>query len=202
MLNCLNRGLGGLRGVTRILRDSLSDIDLRSGQFSRELDEGLKAEGSFSINENDEAYIYGRASVSNLTYWPFGVLGQAYISSDHSAVCYHYYENKIFTVYWAYRLVVDENPFKYEANPRYGPMILPKFDPETQAMPKSLGHLETLWVNVNDLPVIGEAQDYHMTAYTRIDADFTDEGFRDRFSWKDCRNSVRFTPLRPPGPRW
>ena len=56
--------------------------------------EHLKAEASFSINEDDEAYIYARASVSNLTYWPFMVFGRAYISSDHSVVCYHYYESK------------------------------------------------------------------------------------------------------------
>ena len=37
MLNCLNRGLRGLRGLTRILRYSLPEIDLGSGQFSREL---------------------------------------------------------------------------------------------------------------------------------------------------------------------
>ena len=41
--------------------------------------DNLKAEASFSINEDDEAYIYARASVSNLTYWPFMVFGRAYI---------------------------------------------------------------------------------------------------------------------------
>ncbi len=165
--------------------------------------DNLKAEASFSINEDDEAYIYARASVSNLTYWPFMVFGRAYISSDHSVVCYHYYEDEkeTFTVYWAYRLVVDEDA-RYQANPRYGPRLLTEFDPKTQAMPKSLDESETLWVDVNDLPAGPNGRHYHMTAYTRIDADFTDEGFKDRFSWKDCKNSVRFLHRRPPGPPW
>ncbi len=41
-------------------------------------DEQLKAEGSFFINEADEAYIYGQASVSNLTYWPAKNIEQAH----------------------------------------------------------------------------------------------------------------------------
>ena len=50
-------------------------------------EEGLRDSGSFFTGTEQ---IFGSASVSNLTYWPFGVLGQAYISSDHAIYAHSY----------------------------------------------------------------------------------------------------------------
>ena len=161
-------------------------------------DEGLVAETSFSVDGEWDTFIYGRAWVSKLTYWPWGELGAACISSDHDAYAHHYYEGLNFDVYWAYRLWVNEFPHQFQSNPRYS-TNLGEYDAETQPMPTDyLDDSETLWVDLSDLdaPIAGKV--YHMSAYARIDAYYTIQGTTRKFSWKVCVNSINFTHLPPP----
>lgn len=162
-------------------------------------DEGLVAETSFSVDDESYPFIYGRAWVSNLTYWSWGELGAACISSDHDAYAHHYYENLGFDIYWSYRLWVNDAPFQYESNPRYN-TYLGEYDPETQPMPTDLDDNETLWVDLSDLHinVPRENNVYNMSAYTRIDAYYTIQGTTKKFSWKDSINSISFLHFPPP----
>lgn len=169
-------------------------------------EEDLPAEGSFSVDDEWCPFFYGNVSFSNLTYWPRTVEepSWAYISSDHSAYAHHYYEDRGFTVFYAYRLAVDEKGAdpRYEANPRYD-TYLSAFDPETQAMPEDhLDDSESLWISVTDLeiPRGQNGKEYHMSGYTRMDVFYQKEGQHktEQFSLKDCRNNVPFWHSRLP----
>lgn len=157
--------------------------------------ENLVAVSSFSINKDLNLFIYGRAWVKNLKYWPWNALGAACISSDHSVNAHHYYEEEDFSVHWAYRLWIDEFPHQYQSNPRYV-MNLGEYDP-TQAMPtNTLNDSETLWVDLSELPAPRRGKLYHISAYTRIDA-YYGPGKVRKVSWKDCVNRIFFIHFPP-----
>lgn len=167
-------------------------------------EEHLPASGSFSVNDEWYPFFYGSVSLSNLTYWPRTVEepSWAHISSDHSVYAHHYYEDRSFTVNYAYRLAVVERPNdpNYEVNPRYHGTV-DEYDPE-QAMPTPFEHSETLWINVTDLeiPAGDDGKWYHMSAYTRMDVYYQREGKPnvEQFSLKDCQNNVQFWHSRVP----
>ena len=162
--------------------------------------EGLLAWGTQYIDPDDpmDPGISGSVYAGNLTYWPR--TGEqpfwlAYISSDHSVYAHHYYEDEDFTLYWSFRLSVDEHPNTYQSNPRYSGS-LGLYVPDTQAMPDSISESETLWVDVTNLPTGANGRLYHMSAYTRLDA-WSDEA-AGKFSWKDCQNGISFLHTPPP----
>ena len=142
-------------------------------------------------------WIYGSASAGNLTYWPFGVLGQAYISSDHSIYAESYHEDDEFDAYWKFRIFIDDWQHQYfDETPVYGG-TLPEYDPLTQVLPVPLEDSETLWVNVHNLPAPRAGKEYFMSATTRLDV-YWGRLNNKKHSWKDCVNSVSFTHFPPP----
>lgn len=156
--------------------------------------EGLQDSGSFFTGID---WIYGSASVSNLKYWPFGDIGQAYISSDHSILSWSYHEDHKFTAFWKFRLFVDgEWVHRFQTDPIYSG-TLPKYDLESQPMPEPLFDSETLWVNVNDLSAPIAGIEYTMSASTRLDVYFGRNGGK-KHSWKDCVNIIQFRHFPPP----
>lgn len=158
--------------------------------------EGLVAETSFSIDKNPNTFISGRAWVKNLKYWPWNVLGAACISSDHSAVAHHYFEEEHFYVHWAYRLWIDEFPHRFQSNPRYSTK-LSEYDPEDAMPTDTLDDSETLWVDLSELHVRRAGKVYHISAYTRIDA-YYGPGHARKVSWKDCVNRISFVHFPAP----
>ena len=75
------------------------------------------------------------------------------------------------------------------------PGSLGLYDPE-QPMPDYISESETLWVNVTNLNADEDGVEYHMSAYTRLDA--WSDGAAGKLSWKDCQNSIQFFHIRPP----
>lgn len=157
--------------------------------------EGLEDSGWFTTGIE---WIYGSASAGNLTYWPFGVLGQAYISSDHSIYAENYHEDDEFDAYWKFRLFIDGNwVHQFFAEPPVYSGTLPEYDPLTQVMPVPLEDSETLWVNVHNLPAPRAGKEYTMSATTRLDV-YWGRLNNKKHSWKDCVNSIPFTHFPPP----